>query len=86
MACMSSDALPPLPVFAPVPGRYRHYKGNEYEVLLTARHSEQPEEFFVVYRPLRGDSGVWVRPLEMFVESVETGDGLVPRFSFVGEA
>jgi hypothetical protein len=61
------------------PGRYRHYKGGEYTVLGTARHSET-EEVLVVYRPEYGDRDLWVRPLAMFLETVETPDGSVPRF------
>lgn len=80
---MSSDPLPPLPSSAPPPGRYRHYKGNEYEVLHTARHSEEPGAFLVVYRPLRPGADIWVRPLDMFVESVDTPEGRVPRFARV---
>jgi hypothetical protein len=64
-------------------GRYRHYKGNEYEVLGAARHSETLEEL-VVYRPLYGDHGLWVRPRSMFVESVELNGRRVPRFQYVG--
>lgn len=60
-------------------GIYRHYKGNLYEVLELARHSETEEEL-VVYRALYGDYGVWVRPLAMFTECV--GDG-VPRFALL---
>lgn len=55
------------------PGRYRHFKGNEYEVLYTARHSETLEEY-VVYRALYGEGGVWVRPSSMWNELV-TRDG-----------
>lgn len=63
----------------PKPGRYRHYKGNDYEVMGVARHSET-EEPLVVYRALYGDHGLWVRPVEMFTETVVV-DGLeVPRF------
>ena len=62
------------------PGRYRHYKGNFYQVSGTARHSET-EESLVVYRPLYGERGLWVRPEAMFVEEVVV-DGLsVPRFA-----
>ncbi|MEH6471833.1 MAG: DUF1653 domain-containing protein [Halopseudomonas sp.] len=61
------------------PGRYRHYKGNEYQVIGVARHSET-EESLVVYRPLYGAGELWVRPLEMFLESVETDQGSQPRF------
>jgi hypothetical protein len=51
------------------PGIYRHYKGGRYEVIDVARHSES-EELLVVYRPLYGDRELWVRPLDMFVESI----------------
>ncbi|SFR74959.1 Protein of unknown function [Agromyces sp. CF514] len=59
------------------PGLYEHYKGNRYEVLELARHSET-EEWFVVYRALYGDHGVWIRPLGMFAETVD--GARVPRF------
>ena len=62
------------------PGVYRHYKGQQYEVLGIARHSETEEEF-VVYRALYGDRGLWIRPFAMFTESVEKGGVSVPRFS-----
>ena len=61
------------------PGRYRHYKGNDYEVLGVARHSETEEEY-VVYRQLYGAGGLWIRPLGMFLESVPIGETVVPRF------
>ena len=64
------------------PGRYRHYKGREYTVLGVARHSET-EESLVVYRPEYGERALWVRPLSMFVETVETREGRVPRFSLI---
>ena len=60
-------------------GIYRHYKGNLYQVLHLARHSET-EEWLLVYRALYGDFGVWVRPLVMFTESVEVDGKTVPRF------
>lgn len=65
------------------PGRYRHYKGKDYEVFGLVRHSET-EEWLVHYRTLYGDHSHWVRPLAMFEESVDTSDGEVPRFRFVG--
>lgn len=65
------------------PGKYLHYKGQEYEVEGVARHSET-EEQLVVYRPLYGDRGLWVRPLEMFIEQVEHDGEQRPRFKFVG--
>ena len=60
-------------------GRYRHYKGGEYEVLGVARHSESGERL-VVYRPLYGERGLWVRPLAMFVETVVIDGEETPRF------
>ncbi|HEY6873258.1 MAG TPA: DUF1653 domain-containing protein [Geobacteraceae bacterium] len=62
------------------PGRYRHYKGNYYEVLGVACHSET-EELLVVYRCLYGDHSLWVRPLAMFVEDVLVDGRAVPRFA-----
>ena len=61
------------------PGRYRHFKGNEYEVLGTALHSETREPY-VVYRPLYGDGEMWIRPAAMFAETVERDGSTVPRF------
>lgn len=66
------------------PGRYRHYKGNYYEVIDVARHSETEEEM-VVYRKLYGDGSLWVRPLEMFVENVLVDGLAVPRFELSGD-
>jgi len=74
---MSDGDLTPLPP-AP-PGRYRHYKGGEYEVMGAARHSETHEPL-VVYRPLYNDSGWWVRPHAMFFEEVTVDGRRVPRF------
>ncbi|ONG40829.1 hypothetical protein BKE30_06690 [Alkanindiges hydrocarboniclasticus] len=62
-------------------GIYRHYKGQRYQVLYCARHSET-EEWQVVYRCLYGEFSLWVRPLAMFIESVSLENGLaVPRFA-----
>ena len=69
---------------SPRPGRYRHYKGNEYEMIAIARHSETQEEM-VVYRQLYGDRSLWVRPLAMFVEEVPVGGRAVPRFEWLGK-
>ena len=69
--------LPPLPEIKL--GRYRHYKGGDYEVLGVARHSES-HEALVVYRPLYNDSGWWVRPHAMFFENVEVDGVQRPRF------
>ena len=63
-------------------GRYRHFKGNEYEVLYIAKHSETLEEM-VVYRALYGEYGIWVRPLSMWVEVVEHNGALVKRFEYI---
>jgi len=65
-------------------GVYLHYKGNRYEVLGIANHSETLEKM-VVYRALYGDGEVWVRPLSMWDEPVETPEGTVPRFRFIGD-
>ena len=69
----------------PIPGRYRHYKGNEYEVIGVARHSET-EEPLVVYRALYGEHGLWVRPLAMFTGTVEVNGLSLPRFEWVDAA
>jgi len=66
----------------PRSGRYRHYKGNEYEVVGVARHSETMEEV-VVYRALYGEGGLWVRPLAMFMEEVEVEGKRIPRFEYI---
>ncbi|KLT72355.1 hypothetical protein PL75_08825 [Neisseria arctica] len=64
------------------PGIYRHYKGQLYEVIGTARHSEN-EEIMVIYRALYGEYGLWIRPLAMFAENI-THEGLVtPRFACI---
>ena len=67
------------------PGRYRHFKGNEYEVLCLARHSETQEPM-VVYRALYGERGVWVRPASMWAETVERDGKTHRRFTYIGEA
>jgi hypothetical protein len=69
----------------PRAGKYRHYKGNEYEVLGTATHSET-DETLVVYRALYGARGLWVRPVGMFCDSVTVSGQSVPRFTFVGSS
>jgi len=66
-------------------GLYKHYKGNMYEVTMTAQHSET-EEWMVVYKALYGEQGMWVRPYEMFVEKVEVEGVMVPRFAKVSDA
>lgn len=62
-------------------GKYKHFKGNEYEVIGTARHSETLEEM-VVYRALYGEGGLWVRPASMWNETVERDGKTVKRFEF----
>lgn len=66
------------------PGRYRHFKGKEYEVLGVARHSETEDEL-VVYRALYGDFGLWVRPVSMWNETVERDGKTFRRFIYIGE-
>lgn len=63
-------------------GRYRHYKGNEYEVIGVAKHSETLEEY-VVYKALHGDEIFWIRPKGMFLESVKVDGRIIPRFEFL---
>lgn len=65
------------------PGRWRHFKGGEYEVLFTARHSETGEDM-VVYRALYGEGGVWVRPAAMWNETVTRDGATYPRFQYAG--
>jgi hypothetical protein len=74
---MSHDDLAPLPD-TPL-GLYRHYKGNDYEVIGVARHSETHEPL-VVYKPLYNASGLWVRPHAMFFETVTIDGVVLPRF------
>lgn len=64
-------------------GLYRHYKGNNYSVVGFARHSETREDM-VLYVPLYGDGGYWVRPLAMFTEQVTHEGRSVPRFAYLG--
>ena len=66
------------------PGRYRHFKGGEYEVIGVARHSETMEEL-VVYRALYGERGLWVRPAAMWLEVVERDGKRFPRFTYLGD-
>lgn len=64
-------------------GIYKHYKGNLYEVFMTAQHSET-EEWMVVYKALYGEEGMWVRPYDMFMEKVTIEGKEVGRFEYVG--
>lgn len=66
------------------PGRYRHFKGNEYEVLYIAKHSETLEPM-VVYRALYGEGDIWVRPADMWNETVERNGQVYKRFEYIGD-
>ena len=80
---MSTDDLPPLPA---VPtGRYRHYKGNLYELVGAVRNSETLESL-ALYRPLYGEGALWVRPWAMFFETVVVDGVEQPRFARVDQA
>ena len=65
-------------------GKYRHFKGNEYEVIAIAKHSETTEDM-VVYKALYGDGGLWVRPASMWNETVERDGKVFRRFEYVDE-
>ena len=65
-------------------GKYRHFKGNEYEVVAVGKHSETLEDY-VIYRALYGEGGFWVRPLSMFLELVERDGKKFSRFEYIGE-
>lgn len=69
----------------PKSGVYRHYKGNEYQVIGTGIFTETDEEV-VIYRALYGERGLFVRPLKMFIENVEFEGKIVPRFFWLREA
>ena len=66
------------------PGKYRHFKGKDYELIGIAKHSETLEPM-VVYRPLYGEGGLWVRPAAMWLEHVERDGYSGPRFQYIGE-
>ena len=66
------------------PGKYRHFKGNEYEIIGIAKHSETLEPM-VVYKALYSDGGLWVRPAAMWSEIVDRDDYHGPRFQYIGE-
>jgi len=68
----------------PQPGRWRHFKGGLYELIGVATHSESGEAL-VVYRPLYGERGLWVRPLAMFLDTVEREGRSQPRFERIGD-
>jgi len=64
-------------------GLYQHYKGEKYELLDTVTHSET-EERLVLYRALYGEKGLWVRPYNMFFETVTINSKITPRFKYIG--
>lgn len=66
------------------PGRYRHFKGKEYQLLGIAAHSETLEPM-VVYKALYGDGSLWVRPADMWTEMVDRDGYRVPRFQYIGK-
>ncbi|MDD6012415.1 MAG: DUF1653 domain-containing protein [Oscillospiraceae bacterium] len=66
------------------PGKYRHFKGNEYEVIGVGKHSETLEDY-VIYRALYGDGGLWVRPAAMWNETVERDGKVYKRFEYIEE-
>ena len=68
----------------PILGRYRHFKGGEYQVVGIARHSET-EEPMVVYRALYGEGDLWVRPESMFLDTVERDGKTFKRFEYIGD-
>jgi len=63
-------------------GKYQHYKGNFYEVIGVARHSETFEDL-VIYRAIEGDNEMWARPMDMFLEKVVINDEVLLRFRFI---
>lgn len=65
-------------------GKYRHFKGNEYEVIAIAKHSETLEEI-VVYKALYGDGDIWVRPAKMWDETIERDGKTLKRFEYIGD-
>ena len=65
-------------------GKYRHFKGMEYHLIGVARHSETLQPM-VVYRALYGEGGLWVRPAQMWTETVDRDDYHGPRFQYIGE-
>ena len=65
-------------------GKYRHFKGNEYEVIAIAKHSETTEDY-VVYKALYGDGGMWIRPASMWNETIERDGVVYKRFTYIGE-
>ena len=81
VSLMNLSGMSSVPI-EPRPGRYRHYKGNEYRVIGVARHTET-SELVVVYQALYGEMGLWIRPHAMFCEEVIVDGQTKPRFSLV---
>jgi len=80
---VNTDTLSPQANYSDVPlGKYRHFKGNLYELIEIAHHSETQEPM-AVYRALYGERGLWVRPLDMFLETIERDGKQVQRFQHV---
>lgn len=65
-------------------GRYKHFKGGEYEVIDFAQYSEDPNEIFAIYRHA-GETNLWVRPCKMFAEQVDREGYTGPRFTYIGQ-
>ncbi|QOL24935.1 DUF1653 domain-containing protein [Thalassotalea sp. LPB0316] len=65
-------------------GRYQHFKGNYYQVLHIAKHSET-QESHVVYQPLYGERDIWIRPLSMFDETIERDGKTIKRFAYIDQ-
>lgn len=65
-------------------GKYKHFKGKEYEVLAIAKHSETLEEY-VVYKALYGNYDIWIRPLKMFEETITRDNKTIKRFEYIGD-
>ena len=66
-------------------GKYRHFKGNEYELIAIGKNSENPEELLAIYKALYGDGEIWVRPLSMWSELVEFEGKTISRFEYIGD-
>ena len=73
-----------LQIQPPPKGRYRHFKGQEYQLVDVARHSET-EEWMVIYKPLYGEEALWIRPLTLFLDWVERDGKYQPRFQKIAD-